>query len=822
MKSSKLLFFFLLASRLMLHAQVPNYLSTNGLVGWWPFNGNANDESGNGNNGTVNGPTLTTDRFGIANKAYSFNPSLYQYINIGQNQSINNLNEVTISAWLNPNSNASYSHVLNKSNDVNNHQFVLSTNNNGIYFYYGNGSAFFQTNTSPILNQWNHILITYSYGFGTNNCNIYLNGLAIGTFTTTVSLQSTTFNLKFGSFGNSNLNTVKGKLDDIAIWNRILTQQEITALYTSTPLSTIAVNPTSTSICAGSSTTLTATTNGATPCHSSQLPSNLQSGLVGYWPFCDNANDASNNGNNGTVNGAILTTDRFGNANSAYDFDGINDYILYSAANLPTSTRTVSLWFYSNNIGVGNAGRSVLGYGGQTCGQSWNMHLDNAGSPQGQNSYEVNSHCNVYSITSSYGANIPNGNWHHWVAMTSSVGTQFYLDGALILTSPSFLNNTYVQGKDFLIGAYTNPNGIGASLLDPNNTPWNGKLDDIAIWNRVLTSSEIQQLYISGTATFSWSPGGATTSSISVTPSTTTTYTCTATINGQSVSATATVNVNSIPTATITANGPLALCPSQNVTLCGPAIPNMSYLWCDGSVTPCITANTAGIYCLTVLDSNGCSSDTSYVVITELLGSSSNQVVSACDSYTMNGQTFNQSGIYNQIIPNSVGCDSTITLDLTINLGPATPNVYVENQTTLSTDNIPGLSYQWFFCSDLIDVLGATDAIFTPTMNAFYAVIVSNSCGSDTSDCIDVNSIGLNEFNELSIELYPNPNNGHFSISVPSSLIGNNIEIRDINGKLLRSFFVNEEWQEINLSDLARGNYWLNIEKSKPIQIIKN
>ena len=53
-------------------AQVPNYVPTNGLVGWWPFNGNANDESGNGNNGSVNGATLSTDRFGNAGRAYSF------------------------------------------------------------------------------------------------------------------------------------------------------------------------------------------------------------------------------------------------------------------------------------------------------------------------------------------------------------------------------------------------------------------------------------------------------------------------------------------------------------------------------------------------------------------------------------------------------------------------------------------------------------------------------------------------------------------------------------------------------------------------------
>lgn len=54
-------------------AQVPSYVPTNGLVGYWPFNGNANDESGNGNNGTVNGATLTSDRFGSTNAAYSFN-----------------------------------------------------------------------------------------------------------------------------------------------------------------------------------------------------------------------------------------------------------------------------------------------------------------------------------------------------------------------------------------------------------------------------------------------------------------------------------------------------------------------------------------------------------------------------------------------------------------------------------------------------------------------------------------------------------------------------------------------------------------------------
>ena len=72
MKTKSLIAALLLAAS-SAFAQVPSYVPTNGLVGWWPFNGNANDESGNGNNGTVNGATLTSDRFGSINSAYSFN-----------------------------------------------------------------------------------------------------------------------------------------------------------------------------------------------------------------------------------------------------------------------------------------------------------------------------------------------------------------------------------------------------------------------------------------------------------------------------------------------------------------------------------------------------------------------------------------------------------------------------------------------------------------------------------------------------------------------------------------------------------------------------
>ena len=79
-------------------AQIPTYVPANGLVGWWPFNGNANDESGNGNNGTVNVATLTSDRFGVVNKAYSFD-GLSNEILI-PNQLLNLGVDFTISCWM--------------------------------------------------------------------------------------------------------------------------------------------------------------------------------------------------------------------------------------------------------------------------------------------------------------------------------------------------------------------------------------------------------------------------------------------------------------------------------------------------------------------------------------------------------------------------------------------------------------------------------------------------------------------------------------------------------------------------------------------------
>ncbi len=462
----KLIFYScLLLISISASAQVPGYVPTNGLEGFWPFNGNANDVSGNNNNGFVSNAVLTADKSGIANSAYNFNGTNARIVTTNAPTLTGNY---SISAWFNTQSLASWGTIVDcRPNAASG---IGIEHNSNLSFTTSTGSSYNNTmsNFSIQTNTWLHVVVVYN---GTHKL-IYINGVLDKTQLYSNLILSTTQPFIFGDRGimpSGPGNYFNGTLDDIGIWNRSLTQSEVTALYNQAP------NPV--------------------------LPSNVPtSGLVAYYPFNGNANDESGNGNNGTNNGGTMTTDRNSVANSAYSFDGVNDYIIGLSNSFPTNQRTVSVWFFSNNIGIGNLGRGVLGYGGNTCGESWNMHLDNPGSPLGLNSYEVNTHCNAFSVTSSYGSLIPNGNWHNWVVSTNPNGTYFYLDGNLIQSSNLFINNTVVANKNFVFGTFTNPNGIGASINDPNNTVWNGKLDDIGIWNRALTQSEITALYNTPTA----------------------------------------------------------------------------------------------------------------------------------------------------------------------------------------------------------------------------------------------------------------------------------------------------------------------------------
>jgi len=213
-------------------AQVPSYVPTNGLVGWWPFNGNANDESGNGNNGTVNGATLTSDRNGNSNSAYSFD-GVDDYIgNTSNGFPFANTNR-TINCWiLNNNNFSGWSHTILSYGTASQGNAVMpAIGNNNVLTVQG-WSDDFSSGVQSINYNWHMMTFSLDNGIG----KIYYDGVLIAT--QTISQWNTIQSVFLIGVRIDIQNSFYfGNIDDIGIWNRALTQQEITALYNGCQLS---------------------------------------------------------------------------------------------------------------------------------------------------------------------------------------------------------------------------------------------------------------------------------------------------------------------------------------------------------------------------------------------------------------------------------------------------------------------------------------------------------------------------------------------------------------------------------------------------------
>ena len=215
-------------------AQVPSYVPTSGLLGWWPFNGNALDISGNANNGTVNGATLTTDRFGNTNKAFSFD-GIADYIDCGNSSSVNILGDITISAWIYANNFNTDHGIVSKSglyDFITNSDQSIPPLDKLRWTAGGNAPTIFTNAISG--NQWLHLVAVYSSVSGKS---VYLNGNLFASNTQTgVTPPNTNYRLYLGAHQPFAVDywSWNGKLDDIGLWNRALTQQEVTNLYLST------------------------------------------------------------------------------------------------------------------------------------------------------------------------------------------------------------------------------------------------------------------------------------------------------------------------------------------------------------------------------------------------------------------------------------------------------------------------------------------------------------------------------------------------------------------------------------------------------------
>ena len=214
-------------------------IPTNGLVAWYPFNGNANDSTGKGLSGTVYNATLTSDRFGKANSAYSFN-GINSYIDLGIDTAINNvLNDFSLSYWIKTNieggciissysnENGSYWRFLSAIRDTND----ILTN-----FLINGGDGIWQDGTSLVnsieINKWYNITVVRNGKV----LSTYINDMLSKSDTVSSNPMNNPTNpyatTKIGvDVPSNNTEYFSGVIDNLLFYNRALSTTEIYDIY---------------------------------------------------------------------------------------------------------------------------------------------------------------------------------------------------------------------------------------------------------------------------------------------------------------------------------------------------------------------------------------------------------------------------------------------------------------------------------------------------------------------------------------------------------------------------------------------------------------
>jgi len=338
----------------------------------------------------------------------------------------------------------------------------------------------------------------------------------------------------------------------------------------------------------------------------SQVPNYVPTnGLVGWWPFNGNANDESGNGHHGIVNGAVLDVDENNLANEAYYFDG-NDRITiphHSDFNVQSLSILITYKDLQNSAAQPN-GNSILFSKRESSGWGSSFEFN-----QGGASWDLAASNSISgNITYGFGAPQVYGQWRTVIYTHDANSIKVYFDGTLIdsIGSPGVYNS---NSLDITVGM----RGNGWHELI-------GSISKLGIWNRALTQCEIKDLY-----------------------------------NAQ---------LNSVD---VSAGNDLTVCEGGEIVLSGSGAE--SYVWNNGvlDTIPFIPTITQD-YVVVGTDSNGCiGTDTVQVAV--LPTSSSTQNETSIDSYvwSVNGQTYTQSGTYTDTLLNVLGCDSIVTLNLDLN-----------------------------------------------------------------------------------------------------------------------------------------------------------
>lgn len=226
--------------------------------------------------------------------------------------------------------------------------------------------------------------------------------------------------------------------------------------------------------------------------------------LLLHMPFNGNAIDETGNGNNGIVNGASLTTDRFGNSNAAYSFNGVDDRIdITNATLVPDNSVSISFWFapvtswnsftdhqilFQSDLSGDTDGEFIITINRTNC---YSVPHTNDGKInfelQGDLLNGNSAGCSGYGLTrvSSNTDSWNAGVWHMITTVVDNGQIKIYVDGVFQNTQ-SCTSSLFVSGQGITLGRYDAPQ---------HTSPLHGAMDDIRIYKRVLTDSEISSLF---------------------------------------------------------------------------------------------------------------------------------------------------------------------------------------------------------------------------------------------------------------------------------------------------------------------------------------
>ncbi len=224
----------------------------------------------------------------------------------------------------------------------------------------------------------------------------------------------------------------------------------------------------------------------------------------------------------------------------------------------------------------------------------------------------------------------------------------------------------------------------------------------------------------------------------------------------------------------------------------------------NGATNATYTPTVSGRYGVNVTQ-NGCTEFSGcYTFTVPCTDTYGTLTTSTCGTYTSpSGTTYTAAGTFNDTIANAGGCDSIITITLTVGSVDATVTQSVNTLSVAATN----ANYQWLDCDNgNTAIASATSQTFSPSANGNYAVVVTQSTCTDTSACFAFTAVGITDVQQrVGISVYPNPTNSllHVELTQPAA-----IAVYNMLGSLMARYDASQG-HSIDVTNYAQGIYFI-------------